>query len=136
MTVCSKSPLAPETELGQGPCFRGSLPPDSFRGQAVSHLLGTAEWAVRSNSLSHPGELRLEGLQLALRQAKWSDGQDAVLYKSANDTQPYLHVPDSGNRALNLEWSARGLPSLAKFVSRYEFRMSPFPRSTSNYPKA
>ena len=71
-----------------------------------NNLIGTAEWSVRQPA-SGAGRLELPGLQLPLRQAKWSDGQEAVLYKGSADTNPMLFVPTGGDRALNLEWSAR-----------------------------
>lgn len=85
-------------------------------------LKGTAEWSVR-----HPGpgpaELRLPGLQLALRQAKWSDGQDAVLYKAPGAAHPAVHVPSAGDRSLILEWTARGLPEPGEV--RFELHVPP-----------
>src|SRR5262245_39285293 len=74
-----------------------------------TNLVGTAEWRIRHTSNS-PASLELDPLQIALRQAKWSDGVDAVVYKSAGDANARLHIPGQGNWSLNLEWSARGLP--------------------------
>lgn len=74
-----------------------------------SSLSGTAEWLIRRPA-SSSSELPLDAMQLALRSAKWSDGQDAAVYRLAGDPRSFLHVPGSNPGALNLEWSARGLP--------------------------
>src|SRR5262245_38617118 len=54
-----------------------------------TNLVGTAEWRIRHTSNS-PASLELDPLQIALRQAKWSDGVDAVVYKSAGAAKARL----------------------------------------------
>jgi hypothetical protein len=77
-------------------------------GDGEASLIGTAEWRVRHPG-SAPTSLPLGEFQLAVRQAKWSDGTDAILYKASGATEPRLHVATHGDSSLNLEWSARGL---------------------------
>jgi hypothetical protein len=86
-------------------------------------LTGTGEWVVRS-----PGPraaLRLPAALSPLRQAKWSDGRDAVLFKSPRDDQPRLVAPAAGDLALNLDWSARGFVEPGEV--RFELRLPPSP---------
>jgi hypothetical protein len=109
---------------GRGP-DRPRLVEARYRARLVTgdgdpHLVGTAEWSVR-----HPaggeGVLPLVGLQLPVGQAKWSDGQDAVLYKAAGDPHPAVYLPAAGDRTLNLDWSARGVPEPGE--TRFELRL-------------
>ena len=71
-------------------------------------LVGTAEWKVR-----HAGEagsgMSLDAFRLALSRAKWSDGQDAVLYKLPDAGGSHLFVPGPGDRSLLFDWSCRGV---------------------------
>lgn len=87
-------------------------------------LVGTAEWSIRRPP-SGSSEVMLEGLQLALRQAKWSDGEDAVLYRLPSDPNPYLHLPEGESHTLNLEWSGRGLPEPGEM--QFELRVPSIP---------
>jgi hypothetical protein len=87
-------------------------------------LQGTAEWSLRRSSNASP-VAALDGLQLAIRQAKWSDGLDAVLYKLPGDSHPSLYVPDGESRTLNLEWTARGIPEPGE--TRFELRVPSVP---------
>ena len=76
-------------------------------------LVGSAEWKI-----AHPTDatavLPLDGLQLALRSAKWPDSKPAVLAPLDGPTPQPLGLlldKDAGKeRSLLLEWSARGLP--------------------------
>ncbi len=79
-----------------------------------SSLEGSAEWAIRRVPGAGP-ELPLPGFQLAVRQAKWSDGHDAVLYKLPGDPDARLHLPEGETRTLNLDWSAQASRNPAKF---------------------
>jgi hypothetical protein len=92
-----------------------------------SNLIGTAEWSVRA-SQSGGARLELTGLQLPLRLAKWSDGQDAVVYKNPGNPHPILFVPDGGDRTLNLEWSARGIAEPGEV--RFDLRVPATPLAT------
>jgi hypothetical protein len=83
-------------------------------------LQGTAELLLRRPSNASP-VLALDGLQLAIRQAKWSDGKDAVLYKMPGDPHPSLYVPEGESRTLNLEWTAGGIPEPGE--TRFELRV-------------
>lgn len=87
--------------------------------QGEANLIGTAEWSLRNSSID-PAMLTLDGMQLALKQAKWTDGQDAVLFKPSPDQPPRLLVPPGADRSLNLEWSARGSQEPAEV--RFELR--------------
>ena len=73
-----------------------------------AYLSGSAEWKVRRPP-SSPAVIALDGLQIAVRQAKWSDGLDAILYKRMPDSPTRLYVPEGDERALHLEWSTRGI---------------------------
>ena len=86
-------------------------------------LTGTGEWVVRSPG---PGAaLPLPTGFSPLRQAKWSDGRDAVLFKPQRDGQPQLVTPMAGDLALNLDWSARGVAEPGEV--RFDLRMPPSP---------
>src|SRR5262249_32247875 len=85
--------------------YRAKCAPE---GDGEANLIGTAEWRVRHPG-STPASLALGDFQLAVRQAKWSDGTDAILYKASGATEPRLHASAHGDSSLNLDWSARGL---------------------------
>lgn len=89
-------------------------------------LSGTGEWVVRGPG---PGAaLHLPALLTPVRQAKWSDGRDAVLFKPPRDDRPRLVVPAAGDLSLNLDWSARGLAEPGEV--RFDLRVPPSPVAT------
>ncbi len=92
-----------------------------------ANLSGTAEWVVRRPPTSS-AVIPLDGLQIALRQAKWSDGNDAILYKRSPDSLTRLYVPEGDERALNLEWSTRGINEPGEI--RFDLGVPPFPIAT------
>ncbi len=96
--------------------YRAKLVPDA----GELNLIGTAEWIVRPAG-TEPTIMSLDQFQLALRQAKWSDGQDAVLFKRP-DSPVRLVVPAGADRSLNLEWSARGVPEPGE--ARFDLRFA------------
>jgi hypothetical protein len=74
-------------------------------------LAGTAEWKIVHDD-RRPGLLPLTALQIALRQARWTDNRAAVVGMLDPNPQsgPSLLVDTPGEHALLLDWSARGVP--------------------------
>jgi hypothetical protein len=72
-------------------------------------LAGTAEWKIAYKG-KEPALLDLEPLQIALRQARWSDGKPALLglFDPRAPGRLTLLV-EPGERSLVLEWSARSV---------------------------
>jgi hypothetical protein len=72
-------------------------------------LEGSAEWKI-INPGSAPGILAVQPLNLAVRQARWSDNRD-VLLGDLQAKEPGLLVEPSGPSSLTLDWSARSVPA-------------------------
>jgi hypothetical protein len=73
-------------------------------------LVGTGEWKIAHNG-KEPALLSLEPLQIALRQARWSDGKPALLGLFDPHAPARLTLlVEPGEHSLVLEWSARGVP--------------------------
>jgi hypothetical protein len=75
-------------------------------------LFGTANWRILAAG-STPALLAVEPLQLAVRNARWTDDRAAVL----GDLDPRQKAPGAellverpGEQTLALQWSARGVP--------------------------
>lgn len=116
--------LARGSNLAREPVLVESRYRARFVAGAEPFIEGTAEWVIRSPNAG-PTTLSLPGCQAAIRQARWSDGQAAVLYKLPADSHPSLRVPAGGDRTLNLDWSARGLPEPGEV--RFELRLPAAP---------
>ncbi len=89
-------------------------------------LAGSAKWKVLHSS-SDPGRLSLNSLQLALRAAHWADKSPAVIgaLDDRADAPLELLVERQGESALNLEWSARGIPEPGGI--HFDLRLPPCP---------
>jgi hypothetical protein len=73
-------------------------------------LVGTAEWKIAHKG-KEPALLNLEPLQIALRQARWSDGKPALLGLFDPHAPARLTLlVEPGERSLVFEWSARSVP--------------------------
>jgi hypothetical protein len=67
-------------------------------------LVGDAQWKVRHTG-PEPGLLSLESFNLALRQARFENGD--ALIAAFDEKTPALLVETAGEQMLSLEWSAR-----------------------------
>ena len=92
-------------------------------GAGEPRLTGTGEWIVRSPAAG--AALRMPAAITPLRQAKWSDGRPAVLFKTPRVDQTRLVAPAAGDLALNLDWSARGFAEPGEV--RFDLRLPPSP---------
>ncbi len=74
-------------------------------------LTGSAEWKI-VHSGPGAGLLPLDALQIALKDARWTDGRSALI--GALEPRPQaglaLLVEGPGRHSLLLDWSARGVP--------------------------
>ena len=80
-------------------------------GLEENSLTGSAEWKIVHQGPG-PALLPLDSLQIAIKQARWTDGRTAIV--GFLDPRPQsglaLLVEEPGQHSLLVDWSARGLP--------------------------
>ena len=92
-------------------------------------LIGTAEWKF-AHAGPGPGLFNMNGVQFAIKRARWADNRDAViglLSPQPGDGMSLL-VDEPGDASLALDWSSRGVPEQGAI--RFDLAVPPTPAAT------
>jgi hypothetical protein len=81
-------------------------------GLDENSLTGSAEWKIVHSGPS-VGLLQLDALELALKDARWTDGRSALIgfLEPRPQAGLALLIDEPGRHSLLLDWSARGVPA-------------------------
>ncbi|MCE9531704.1 MAG: hypothetical protein K8T89_11365 [Planctomycetes bacterium] len=126
-----RQPVAPPRLLEA--TYHAKLLRDGFEDNALE---GTAEWKIIHNGTG-PALLPLDSLQIALKEARWTDNRSALI--GFLDPKPQsgmsLLVEEPGQHSLALEWSSRGIPEPGELRFDLTLPTSPIASMSLSLPK-